>query len=276
MRSVVLLVMAVTSATVGTNVLEKGRVSPADAPLKEAKKVAVLIERQQAAFATGSSAMAEAGAKSTPILLEVIKSATETEKLKGLRPAISELRTLNAMILQRRDSLQRSYLVLRESLSTAPAAFQKAGQTFRQYAAAEEFDGHRADYIVLAEIWERLAALSVARQGEVDANATEINDFLRYVESTDRYLQRLELHLDAVPDLAGAASWKADLVALQEYINRYEALRANLRNVHRRLWDDKPSMPDAPEQTSTPEQSTAPEPSGAPEQATIQQQAVAN
>lgn len=209
------------------------RQSKVDA-LSEARAIKVSMEDHQSKLSFARQAIVDATKQNRPMLDQILV-ATELENLAAMRPMVADLRSLCRSILAQKAGLRENVQALRKDLTMATPAFQKAGEAFRTYAASEPFDDIKEDYLLVARTWDQLAAQVTKDQSKLQEEAQDAADFLAYLESTDRFLERLDQHLASVPTFGGMQGFNQQLRELQDYVTRFQALRQDLRGVHDRL-----------------------------------------
>lgn len=156
--------------------------------------------------------------------------------LKAFKPLVSELRQLSNSLSEKEAKYVEALRSYRSKIQSAPQIYRTAGKMFREYAAEEPIEDFKRDYILLAETWEGCAEYEEARVKLLAPNTTsEIQAFQQYLARSAILLERLESHIDSLPDFGDDDQRAVYIAQLQRYVRGFEELRRLFRTFHEKL-----------------------------------------
>ena len=192
-------------------------------PLDAAKDLRLRLQKngeQRQAFQVSI----ETGSFPRDTELAVVFTGSAIRELSALRPAVQELRQLGREIVAKRAEVERLYGELARNLKDAPTIYAAAGRACREFALEEPFPELKADYIALAQVWERLVSSTDGQQSLIAAESGEVKQLFDFLERSNLYLERLDAQLAAIPS-AGAESIKQHMDMVRRYKERFDTLR---------------------------------------------------
>ncbi len=155
--------------------------------------------------------------------------------VQNMRPAVRQLHTVATQLINHQDGYAADLLSLREAVDRAPDVYRNASKVFKDYAEHEAFAEIKDDYKNLSEIW-RLMAEEIERRGEaVKAEEKQLADFKKYLEHTNRFLERLDQHLASLPQTTSDAERALHVAHMRRYVEGFESLRKSLHAFHDKL-----------------------------------------
>lgn len=156
------------------------------------------------------------------------KPGAEKLAVDGMRQVAARGRTLAKKLVEGHAAYAASAKALKGVYARSPAVFRDAARTFRGYAAEEEFEDIKTDYLTCADTWESLAKVMEKRVGAIADEEKAIAETMRLVERTGVFLERFEAHLASYPDLSAGEERQKFLDQLRKYVQTYEGLRGSL------------------------------------------------
>jgi hypothetical protein len=166
----------------------------------------------------------------------VLDNEFQTATIDKLRSSVHDLRRMAEELLAAYAQASRSIRLLRFSYQTAPDQFRQAGARFRRWAERTPYPAIKADYILVAESWEELAAIAQGQRSALGESDKELSEVLAYIEEELLFLRRFGDSLDDYPiDLRSASDRENFLRKLQQYVKKYEEMRTELRAFHKKV-----------------------------------------
>lgn len=163
------------------------------------------------------------------------KPGAEKLAVDGMRRVAARGRALAKKLVEGHAAYAASAKALRGVYARSPAVFRDAAKTFRGYAAEEEFEDIKKDYLTCADTWESLAKVMEKRVEAIAAEEKAIAETMRMVERTGVFLERFEAHLASYPDLSAGEDRQKFLDQLRRYVQTYEGLRESLGKFNEQL-----------------------------------------
>lgn len=235
--------LAWLSGVAGGNVQE-------DARFQRATEIQTQIQEEKGALAEMAMSMDES-IEAALADFQVGDASSQEAVFESLHKQVHSLRTLAAEILDREEQILRSLASLDSAVAAAPASYRDVAALFRECAAAERFADIREDYLLLAGTWDRLAETTQEQSASIAAEQAEVKEFLEYVRSSARLLERLDTHL-SVYSAEAVAEREQYLARVKAYVAGFESLRKHLGAFHAKL-DAVPSEAAAAEPQSSEE-----------------------
>jgi hypothetical protein len=168
--------------------------------------------------------------------------AAEAGAVTALKAFVVHLLKVGRTILEAYDRAAKVATALREELYAAPEAFQAAAAKCRSYAQSAQHADIREDYTLLAQTWERKAAL--ARRRADSMGELFDKDMHAYIVEANLFLERLLGMLDAL-NFDELAEYDRFQQRIKQYIEKFEYLRKSFRAVHAKaLGDGQAFAPD--------------------------------
>lgn len=163
------------------------------------------------------------------------KPGAEKLAIDGMRRVAARGRALAKKLVEGHAAYAASAKALKGVYARSPAVFRDAAKTFRGYAAEEEFEDIKKDYLTCAETWESLAMVMEKRVEAIAGEEKAIAEAMRMVERTGVFLERFEAHLASYPDLSAGEDRQKFLDQLRRYVQTYEGLRGSLGKFNEQL-----------------------------------------
>jgi len=188
-----------------------------------------IAQNEEAAF----NAIQEAIAK-----LPTGSLQAQQQTLAGFRQATVILGNLARQLLDRREQLLTDIGALNQVTKAAAPAFRETSKLFEQYAKEEPYEEIKKDYVTLAQAWSAMADLMEKRADRFAGENKEITETIQYLERTAIFLERLQQHLDSIPNLDALQDREQYLEQLRRYIRAFEQFRDLFRRFNEALRSD--------------------------------------
>lgn len=163
------------------------------------------------------------------------KPGAEKLAVDGMRRVAARGRALAKKLVEGHAAYAASAKALRGVYARSPAVFRDAARTFRGYAAEEEFEDIKKDYLTCADTWDSLAKVMEKRVEAIAEEEKAIAEAMKMVERTGVFLERFEAHLASYPDLSAGEERQKFLDQLRRYVQTYEGLRGSLGKFNEQL-----------------------------------------
>ncbi|MBA4064548.1 MAG: hypothetical protein C0501_12720 [Isosphaera sp.] len=236
MKNAVFFAAAVTAATLAAAAANAAGpdAAPPDPKVRMAQIAKEEVEYAEKALAkTEADILKEVDEAVAGMALD--KPGAEKLAVDGMRRVAARGRALAKKLVEGHAAYAASAKALKGVYARSPAVFRDAAKTFRGYAAEEEFEDIRKDYLTCAETWESLAKVMEKRVEAIAEEEKAIAETMRMVERTGVFLERFEAHLASYPDLSAGEDRQKFLDQLRRYVQTYEGLRGSLGKFNEQL-----------------------------------------
>jgi hypothetical protein len=159
----------------------------------------------------------------------------EREALHHLEQRTRQL-TYNAdMLISKIDQHRRVGGVYLTALTNTTPTYAALAVQFRQYAAEEQYQDRREDYLVLASIFDQLGERFRTAPTLVTADVNAIDELYPYLKSTHLLLKRTYSVLTVLPTNSHAAAGSELDEQLRKFVNTFNGFRSEIRKFNERL-----------------------------------------
>ena len=157
--------------------------------------------------------------------------------LDGFRQLTRTLHLIGDDLLLRHSQLQESLTTHQVTLASGTQVYEEAAQAAREWAKDARYQATKADYLLMAECWEVIAARLSENAQLLDQHDKELRESIDYLKETMLFLKRLYAHLSTLFNLETEAERQRYLESLRSYIQSFRKFESLFRDFHQKLTD---------------------------------------
>lgn len=164
--------------------------------------------------------------------------SAEYATVAAMRRLIAADKKLAELVIDTFPKYRSAAKALKQIIQKAPEIFRRGELSFREYAATSKYAAISNDYLLMAEMWHKQALRYAEKCKVLDPELTDIENAMDYLKETVVFLDRLDQHLAAYPEISVSSVREEYLGKLRAYVRGFEDLRRAIKEFGKKVGED--------------------------------------